>query len=154
MGEEPTICAHGGRSFLRHSGLARPTGRDQHGVRDGKEHAVPNVDELVQGARDAVTVRRVYGDPYEKDGVTFIPAAAVRGGGGGGEGEGEGVGSGSGGGFGMTARPVGAFQIKDDQVSWVPAADTTRVIVLAEVALIVALLVFRSVRRARHGRKQ
>ncbi len=115
---------------------------------------MPNVDELVQGARDAVTVRRVYGDPYEKDGVTFIPAAAVRGGGGGGEGEGEGVGSGSGGGFGMTARPVGAFQIKDDQVSWVPAADTTRVIVLAEVALIVALLVFRSVRRARHGRKQ
>lgn len=119
---------------------------------------MPDIDKLLQGARDAITVRRVYGEPYEKDGVTLIPAAAVRGGGGGGEGEGEGpegegAGSGSGAGFGMTARPVGAFQIKGDEVSWVPAADTTRVIILAEIALIVALLVFRSIRRARHTRK-
>ena len=81
-----------------------------------------------------------------QNGVTVVPAAAVRGGGGGGEGEpGEGTPGGSGGGFGMTARPVGAFQIRGDEVAWVPAADTTRVIVLAEVLGIVALLVFRSV---------
>ncbi len=33
-----------------------------------------------------MNVRRVYGEPYEADGITIIPAAAVRGGGGGGEG--------------------------------------------------------------------
>ena len=39
--------------------------------------------ELISGARDAVSVKRVYGDPYEKNGLTVIPAATVRGGGGG-----------------------------------------------------------------------
>ena len=35
-----------------------------------------------------ITVRRVYGEPYEKEGVTVIPAARVQGGAGGGTGEG------------------------------------------------------------------
>ena len=59
---------------------------------------------------------------------------------------------GTGGGFGMSARPVGAYQIKDDEVTWVPAADTTRVIILGEMVAIVALLVFRSVLRRRRRR--
>ena len=59
-----------------------------------------NIEEAMAGARDALTVRRVYGDPYEKDGVTLIPAAAVKGGAGGGEGEpGEGKPGGAGSGF-------------------------------------------------------
>jgi uncharacterized spore protein YtfJ len=110
------------------------------------------IDEIMEGARDALTAKRVYGDPYEKDGITLIPAASVRGGGGGGEGEGDNDGSpqsGMGGGFGMMARPVGAYQIRGDEVTWVPAADTTRVIVLAEIVAIVALLVLRSVLRSR-----
>lgn len=108
------------------------------------------VDEIMEGARDTLTVRRVYGEPYEKDGVTLIPAAAVRGGGGGGEGEpSETTPGGAGAGFGMTARPVGAYQIKGDEVSWVPAADTTRVIIMSEIVVIFALLVIRSVLRAR-----
>ena len=41
-----------------------------------------NVDELLQGARDAISVKRVYGEPIERDGLTVIPVAAVRGGGG------------------------------------------------------------------------
>jgi len=44
---------------------------------------MPNIDELLQGARDAITVKRVYGDQVERDGVTVLPAASVRGGGGG-----------------------------------------------------------------------
>jgi uncharacterized spore protein YtfJ len=48
---------------------------------------MPTVDELLKGHREAITVKRVFGDPYEKDGVTVIPAAKVIGGGGGGEGE-------------------------------------------------------------------
>jgi len=107
-------------------------------------------DDVVAAARDSVTVRRVYGDPYEKDGVTFIPAAAVFGGGGGGEGEGPDMtGSGSGGGFGLMARPVGAYRIKDGEVSWIPAADRTKVIVIAELLAMVALFVVRSILRSR-----
>jgi uncharacterized spore protein YtfJ len=30
--------------------------------------------EIVDQAREAITVRRVYGDPYEKDDVMIIPA--------------------------------------------------------------------------------
>jgi uncharacterized spore protein YtfJ len=40
-----------------------------------------DVQETISKARDAITVKRVYGDPYERDGVTVIPAAAVGGGG-------------------------------------------------------------------------
>jgi uncharacterized spore protein YtfJ len=56
------------------------------------------VEDVITQARDALTVKRVFGDPYQQNGVTIIPAARVRGAGGGrGEGaEGEGRGSGSG----------------------------------------------------------
>ncbi len=110
------------------------------------------VEELLSGARDTLTVNRVFGQPYEKNGVTLIPAAAVRGGGGGGEGEDEQQGGGMGGGFGMSARPVGAYQIKGDEVTWIPAADTTRVIVVGQIVGIVALLVVRSIFKARRKR--
>ena len=110
------------------------------------------VEELLSGARDTLTVDRVFGQPYEKDGVTVIPAAAVRGGGGGGEGEDEQQGGGLGGGFGMTARPVGAYQIKGDEVTWIPAADVTRVIVVGQMVAIVALLVLRSIFKAKRKR--
>ena len=43
-----------------------------------------NVTEMLSGARDAMTVKRVYGDPIEREGLTIVPAADVRGGGGGG----------------------------------------------------------------------
>ena len=45
------------------------------------------VEEILSEARDTLTVRRVYGEPIVHNGVTIVPAAAVRGGGGGGEGE-------------------------------------------------------------------
>lgn len=110
------------------------------------------LNDILDGARDSLTVRRVYGDPYEVGGVTFIPAAAVRGGGGAGEGEdADSSSSGSGGGFGMAARPVGAYQIQNGEVIWVPAADTTKVIILGQLVAVVALLVLRSIIRARHS---
>ncbi len=42
--------------------------------------------ELINSARDALSAKRVFGDPYEKDGVTIITVAKVSGGGGGGSG--------------------------------------------------------------------
>ena len=109
------------------------------------------MERLIEDARDVVGVDRVFGEPIERDGITLLPAAAVRGGSGGGLSEpSEQTPGGSGLGFGVTARPVGAYRIQDGAVEWIPAADTTRVIVLAEIAAIVALLVVRSfVRRRR-----
>jgi uncharacterized spore protein YtfJ len=107
-------------------------------------------DEILTVAQDAITVKRVYGEPYQQNGVTFIPAAAVRGGGGGGEGDPtENTPGGRGGGLGISARPVGAYQITGDEVSWVPAPDITKVIISSQIVAIVALLVIRSIVRKR-----
>jgi uncharacterized spore protein YtfJ len=106
------------------------------------------IDDILGKAQDGMAVRRVFGEPYEKDGITFVPAARIWGGGGGGSGT-QGENEGTGGGFGLFARPVGAYRIKGDEVTWIPAADTTRVIVFGQIVAIVALLVFRSIARRR-----
>jgi uncharacterized spore protein YtfJ len=108
-----------------------------------------DVQETISKARDAITVKRVYGDPYERDGVTVIPAAAVGGGAGGGSGEGPEKGqSGGGGGFGLGARPVGAYVIEDGKVRWEPAVDVSRIVLQALIAgSMLALLLLR--RRSR-----
>jgi uncharacterized spore protein YtfJ len=73
-------------------------------------------------------VKRVYADPYERDGVVVIPAAAVFGGGGGGGGYDPSGNEGGGTGFGLGARPVGAYVIKEGNVRWEPAVDVTRIV--------------------------
>jgi uncharacterized spore protein YtfJ len=88
---------------------------------------MPNIDELLQGARDAITVKRVYGDPVEAEGVTIVPAAVVRGGGGGGGDEDNNGGAG----FGLQARPAGAWVIRDGDATWKPALDLNRVALFA-----------------------
>lgn len=109
-----------------------------------------DVQEVIAQARDALTVKRVFGDPYEKDGVTVIPAAKVQGGAGGGDGESpEDQRRGTGGGFGMTARPAGAFVIRGDQISWRPAVDVNRIVLGSQVVAIVALLTIRAIIKAR-----
>jgi uncharacterized spore protein YtfJ len=106
--------------------------------------------EVIAQARDAITVKRVFGEPYEKNGLTIIPAARVRGGAGGGGGEGpEGQGKGSGTGFGVSARPVGTYAIRGDEVTWRPAVDVNKVILGAQVVAIVALLTVRTIVKAR-----
>jgi uncharacterized spore protein YtfJ len=103
--------------------------------------------EALERTQDSMTVRRVFSEPVERDGVTIVPAAAVRGGGGGGGGEDMNGNQGGGAGFGLSARPVGAYQIKDGVVTWVPALDLTRVIVLGQVVAIIALMVVRTLVR-------
>jgi uncharacterized spore protein YtfJ len=107
--------------------------------------------EMIERATDVMTARRVYGEPYEKDGVVIIPAARVQGGGGGGGGEGpEGTGRGSGVGFGVNAKPVGAFVIRGEDVTWRPAIDVNRLILGGQIfSLVVTLFLIRSVARAR-----
>lgn len=105
----------------------------------------PAIFETLERARDAMTVRRVYGDPVERDGVIVIPAAKVRGGGGGG---GDAQGNG-GGGFGLSATPAGAFVIKDGDVRWQAAVDVNRIAFWGSMVAIVAWLAIRSIARSR-----
>jgi uncharacterized spore protein YtfJ len=112
--------------------------------------AKSDVLETIEQAKDALTVKRVFGDPYEKNGVTIIPAARVQGAAGGGNGEGpEGEGKGSGSGFGLHARPAGAYVIHGDEVDWRPAVDPNKVIIGAAVVAVAALMVARTAIKAR-----
>lgn len=88
-----------------------------------------DVDELLSRAGDQVGVHRVFGEPIERDGITVIPVAVVMGGGGGGSGP-EGPEGGTGGGFGVWARAIGAYEIRDDRLRFVPAVDVVALGVL------------------------
>src|SRR2546427_5307510 len=112
-----------------------------------------DVRQTIEQARDVMSVRRVFGEPYEKNGVTVIPAARVQGGAGGGGGEGPGEGTGIGAGFGVNAKPAGAFVIRGEEVDWRPAIDVNRVILGGQLIAIAALLLARTVvkTRAAHG---
>ena len=99
-----------------------------------------NVAEVLNTAKDAITVKRVYAEPYEKDGLTVIPAATVGGGAGGGTGHDDKGQENEGGGFGMNARPAGAFVIKNGELGWRPAVDPNRIFTLAGLVVIAYLL--------------
>jgi hypothetical protein len=107
-----------------------------------------NMPEVLDQVRSSIEAKRVYADPVHEDGVTIVPAAAVRGGGGGGTDE-EGAG---GGGFGIAGSPSGAWVVKDGDVTWKPAIDATKVLVLGELAAIFGLAAWRSVRIAQTRR--
>lgn len=106
---------------------------------------------FLERANDVMTVKRVFGEPIERNGVTVIPAASVGGGGGGGGGEGESPqrGRGWGGGFGVGARPAGVYVIRQDgTVRWRPAIDLNRTIFMGQLVAIAFLLTVRSVVKA------
>lgn len=117
-----------------------------------------DVEGMVSGTQDALTVRRVFGEAYEHDDVTVIPVARVSGGGGGGmgvtagsdQGDGGGGDEGGGGGFGLRAEPAGVYVIRDGQVRWEPAIDVNRIVLGAQlVALAIVLLLRRLAKRRR-----
>ena len=99
------------------------------------------IQELLSGVRDTISVKRVYGDPYEKNGLTVIPAAVVRGGAGGGVGEHDGKETGKGGGYGVTVRPSGAWIIEGKTVTWKPAIDVNRIVLGGQLIALVGMLV-------------
>ncbi len=111
----------------------------------------------IEGVKDVMSVRRVFGEAYQVDDVTIIPVAVVRGGGGGGGGDADGGGngnqpssSGGGMGFGVNARPVGVYVVRRGEVSWQPAVDVMRVILGGQLVGLVAILAVRSILRRRH----
>lgn len=104
---------------------------------------------LTKAAEDSFTVRRVFGEAYQRDGVLVIPVARVAGmtglGAGGGEGEGipmrpgrgdepagdastgHGSGHGGGGGWGLHVKPLGVYVVDGAGARWQPAIDVNRV---------------------------
>lgn len=113
------------------------------------EETQDSVFDNIRGTRDALTVKRVFGDSYEVDGVTIIPVARVAGGAGGGGGEGtdedDNQGRGFGGGFGMGANPIGVYEVSGGDIAWKPVVDVNRVIhgvqVLAGIIAVCATII-------------
>lgn len=108
-----------------------------------------NVTEVLNTAKDSITVKRVYAEPYEKNGLTVIPAAVVSGGAGGGTGQDDKGQEGGGGGFGMSGRPAGALVIEGGKVSWRPALDLNRIVTMVGLTAVAYLLTRPRMARAR-----
>ena len=94
-----------------------------------------NPQQVLAGAQDALTARRVFGDPIQADGTTIIPVAVLRGGGGGGGRHDIG-----GVGFGVMALLAGVFAVRDSDITWRPALDVNRIILGGQLVAITALL--------------
>jgi uncharacterized spore protein YtfJ len=137
------------RTAPRRKSEVVPTGDPEHEKPVAAESEPRGPLAFLEQARDVMTVRRVFGDPIERDGVTVIPAAKVRGGGGGGFGEGpQAQGRGGGGGFGVAASPAGVYIIREGRVTWRPALDLNRTIFMGQLVGIVFLLTLRSIVKA------
>jgi uncharacterized spore protein YtfJ len=112
-----------------------------------------DLDTLLDKASESFTAGRSYGPVVEQDGCTVIPAAFVVSVGGGGGGasppEAANAGSGGGGGFVAVSWPVGAYVVRDGDVRWISALDSTRLAVAA-IGLVGVLLKVRA-RRASVG---
>jgi len=107
------------------------------------------LEDLATTVGDAITVSRVFAEPHEKDGVTVITAATVAGGAGGGGGHDERGQEGEGGGFGISARPAGAYVIKDGRVLWRPAVDVNRLLATVGAVAIAYLFTRARIEKAR-----
>ena len=96
--------------------------------------------QVLQSAQDAITARRVFGEPFEADGATILPVAVVRGGGrGGARGQDGAIG------YGLGARPAGVYVIRNGRVSWRPAVNVNMIVAGGQLVAIVALLVLRPI---------
>jgi uncharacterized spore protein YtfJ len=126
------------------------------GRKQQKEAVHVDAGNILQKVSDHLSVRRAFGAAYEQDGTLIIPVALVAGGGGGGTSrsgrddphEGDAAAHDAaphdaapqdprredGGGFGGLVLPSGVYVVKGDQVRWIPAVDTT-IVVLASLAL-------------------
>jgi uncharacterized spore protein YtfJ len=116
-------------------------------MNENGQGAQMKITEALGSANDAITVKRVFAEPYEKEGLTVIAAAALTGGAGGGSGTDPRGQQGEGAGFATNARPVGAYVIKAGRVHWRPAIDANRTIAMVGLIVIAHLL-----RRPRRGK--
>jgi len=112
-----------------------------------------DVKELVSQARDAISVKRVFGDPVERDGVTVIPVARVMGGYGFGGGPAADKADATaetqyGAGSGLMASPAGVYVIRGTEVEWEPATSVERLVLVSGFVAVLVLIVVRSIVRS------
>ena len=100
-------------------------------------------EDILTRVGDQLGIRRVFGEPIERDGITVVPVAVAVGGGGGGAAPDE---QGTGGGFGGVVRGIGVYSISNGQVRFVPAIDTTA---LVAMGVLLSGLVLRAASRRR-----
>ena len=120
------------------------------------------VERLAERVGGKASVRAVFGDPIEREGITVIPVAKVRWGFGGGAGRGPVAvgpglagddaetnqsGSGTGGGGGLTADPIGYLEIGPDGASFLPITSARPSPAFMLAAGVAAMLVFRGLAR-------
>jgi uncharacterized spore protein YtfJ len=112
-----------------------------------------DLQKLLSTTKDAFHVGRAFGPPYERENCVVIPVAWVAGGTGAGGADGAqssnddpGGFANGGGGTGGIVWPLGVYEVKDGNVRWVPALDTTRV-ALGALALIRAVVKLRGRRK-------
>ncbi|MEZ0449725.1 spore germination protein GerW family protein [Cellulomonas sp. ICMP 17802] len=121
--------------------------------------AIPHFDpaDVTRAVNDTLTVRRVFGEAYERDGVLVIPVAKIWGGTGSGSGSGEvgahaaegdeapagaQTGHGGGGGYGVHVKAVGVFVVDGEGAHWRPALDVNRVILGGQLVGAIAATAF------------
>lgn len=102
---------------------------------------------LTRAVQDVLNVRRVFGEPYERDGRLVVPVARVSGATGAAAGRGRNDagaeadsqpatgsrGEGGSGGFAARVKPLGVYVVDDDGAHWRPALDLNRVILGGQV---------------------
>jgi len=113
----------------------------------------PAILDRIREIVDGASAGRVFGEPVSHEGVVVLPAAKVSGGAGGGSGpgdDGKQPGGGTGGGFGMSAKALGVFVIREGgRVQWQPAVDVNRIVLGGQLVAVAALLLIRSLVKAR-----
>ena len=123
----------------------------------GTTHDAGVLDTLREVA-DNTTVGKVFGTPIDQEGTIVLPVAKVGTGGGGGSGSSPATegheNSGVGGGFGVSAKPLGVFVLRNGKVAWRPAIDVNRVIMGGQAVAVVGLLVARAVIQARASQRR
>ena len=92
---------------------------------------------VLSGAQDAMSARRVFGEPVQAGDMTLLPVAIIGGGGGGGAKSASEAGAG----FGLWARPAGVFAIRNGEARWRPAVNVNRVIAGGQITGVVAICV-------------
>lgn len=122
---------------------------------------------VTRAASDVLSVRRVFGEPYDRDGTLVIPVAMVVGssGGAGGAGALGGAtdikdtagsastsGSGSAAAFGALVKPLGVYVVSERGVRWQPTIDLTRVVLGGQAVLTAAIVALSCALRRRRRR--
>jgi uncharacterized spore protein YtfJ len=94
--------------------------------------------QFIDAVRDVVSIRRVYGEAYQRGETLVIPVAKVIGGSGVGASglDKDGADGGGGGGcFATRVRATGVFVVDDTGVHWRPAFDLNRAVLVGQLVL-------------------